>query len=355
LKVAVVGGGINGVMSAWALALKGCSVDLFERGQLMGATSSASTKLLHGGLRYLEQGHIKLVREALHERRWWMMRAPHLAKPLQIWLPVYKESRRPGWMVWCGLKLYDRLAGQASLGKSRWCSRDEVERSCGYLRPEGLHGAYTFYDGYMDDHALGLWAAEKAEVAGVRIHVDTRVKAISPDATVQVDGQRCSFDRVVNAAGPWARELLDASGIAARHELDLVRGSHLLLDRPCEKAFLLQSPTDARVCFVLPHQDKTLVGTTEVRQSLASPICCSPAETSYLLDLYHYYFPSHDAKICGTFSGIRPLIRSHTNPNKATRDYAIETTAKVVTVYGGKWTTARAVGLRVAETAVSPG
>ena len=130
MRVAVVGGGINGVMSAWALALKGCSVDLFERGRLMGATSSASTKLLHGGLRYLEHGHLKLVREALHERRWWMMRAPHLAKPLQIRLPVYKESRRPGWMIWCGLALYDWLAGQASLGRAQWHSRDEVLRFC---------------------------------------------------------------------------------------------------------------------------------------------------------------------------------------------------------------------------------
>jgi glycerol-3-phosphate dehydrogenase len=205
----------------------------------------------------------------------------------------------------------------------------------------------------MDDHALGLWAAEKAAAAGVRIHTDTPVEAISPDATLRVDGCRSSFDRVVNATGPWARELLDASGIAARHDLDLVRGSHLLLDHPCQSAFLLQSPSDGRVCFVLPHQNKTLVGTTEVRQKLAGPICCSPAETSYLLELYHYYFPSNRAEICRVFSGLRPLVRSHSNPNKATRDCAIETTAKVVTVYGGKWTTARAVGLRVAETAVS--
>jgi glycerol-3-phosphate dehydrogenase len=354
MRVAVVGGGINGVMSAWALALKGCSVDLFERGRLMGATSSASTKLLHGGLRYLEHGHLKLVREALHERRWWMIRAPHLAKPMQIRLPVYKESRRPGWMIWCGLTLYDWLAGQASLGRARWYSRDEVLRSCGDLRPDALLGAYTFYDGYMDDHALGLWAAERAAAAGVRVHTETLVEKIAPDATVQVDGRRSRFDRVVNAAGPWACELLEASGIAARHELDLVRGSHLLLDRPCDGAFLLEAPSDGRICFVLPHQNKTLVGTTEVRQKLAGPIRCSPAETAYLLELYHHYFPANQAKVCGVFSGLRPLIRSHANPNKATREYAIETTGQVLTVYGGKWTTARALGLRVAEAVGCP-
>jgi glycerol-3-phosphate dehydrogenase len=351
MKVAVVGGGINGVMSAWALALKGCSVDLFERGRLMGATSSASTKLLHGGLRYLEHGRLRLVREALHERSWWMIRAPHLAKPLQITLPVYKESSRSGWKVWCGLTLYDWLAGQASLGRSNWRSREHVQRSCGDLRSEGLLGAFTFYDGHMDDKALGLWAAEKAAAAGVRMHTETAVEAISPDATVQVEGvQRC-YDRVVNAAGPWARQLLDSSGITAGHDLDLVRGSHILLDQSCESAFLLQSPSDGRICFVIPHQGKTLVGTTEVRQQLSAPICCSPAETSYLLELYQYFFPSRKAEICGVFSGLRPLIRSHANPNKATREYAIETMRNVVTIYGGKWTTARALGLRVAETA----
>jgi glycerol-3-phosphate dehydrogenase len=219
------------------------------------------------------------------------------------------------------------------------------------LCPDSLLGAYTFYDGYMDDRALGLWAADRAVAAGVRIHTDTWVEAISQDGVVRVDGQQNSFDRVVNAAGPWARELLDASDIPARHDLDLVRGSHLLLDRPCQSAYLLQAPGDGRICFVLPHQGKTLVGTTEVRQELGDPICCTPAETAYLLELYHSYFPSHELQICGTFSGLRPLIRSHANPNKATRDYAIESTGKAITVYGGKWTTARSLGLRVAEAA----
>jgi len=352
MNVAVIGGGINGVMSAWALALRGCSVDLLERDQLMGATSSASTKLLHGGLRYLEQGHIKLVTESLHERRWWMIRVPDLAKPLRVILPVYEKSARPGWMIRCGLTLYDWLAGQASLGRWHWCSREDVLRSCGALWSEGLRGAFVIYEGQMDDHALGLWAAEKAAAAGVRIETGTSVEAISPDARVQIDGAWRCYDRVVNAAGPWARQLLDASGIAARHDLDLIRGSHLLLDHPCKSGFLLQAPSDGRLCFVLPYQGKTLVGTTEVRQKLSDPICCSPEETSYLLELYRHYFPSRSAGICGDFSGLRPLIRSHSNPNKVTREFAIEKSRKVVSVFGGKWTTARILGLRVAEAVV---
>lgn len=355
MKIAVIGGGINGVMSAWALALKDCSVDLFERGLLMGATSSASTKLLHGGLRYLEQGRLRLVREALHERRWWIVSAPLLARPLEIKLPVYKDSRWPAWRVRCGLTLYDCLAGQATLGRSRWCSREEVLRSCSGLRSESLLGAFTFYDGQMDDHALGLWAAEKAAAAGVRIRTHASVEAISPDGALRVKGEQRRYDCVVNAVGPWARQLLDESGIPARHELDLVRGSHLLLTDPCESAFLLQNQSDGRICFVLPYQGRTLVGTTEVRQKLSEPICCSAEEGSYLLELYRQYFPSRRTEICGTFSGLRPLIRSHADPSKASRGYAIEKRQKVVSVFGGKWTTSRVLGLRVAEAAVVAG
>ena len=141
MNVAVIGGGINGVMSAWALALRGHSVDLFERDRLMGATSSASTKLLHGGLRYLEQGHIRLVTEALHERRWWMMRAPHLVKRLRVMLPVYEKKGRPQWILRGGLSLYEWLAGNASLGKWKWHSRNEMVCPCDGLQMEGLHGA----------------------------------------------------------------------------------------------------------------------------------------------------------------------------------------------------------------------
>ncbi|MGA7831903.1 MAG: glycerol-3-phosphate dehydrogenase/oxidase [Terracidiphilus sp.] len=353
MKVAVIGGGINGVMTAWALALKGMSVDLFEQGRLMGATSSASTKLLHGGLRYLEHGHLRLVREALHERQWWMIRAPHLAKPIRIMLPIYKNSGKPAWVVRVGLTLYDRLAGRASLGDWGWRSREEMLSACAGFRSEGLQGAFSFYDGQMDDYALGLWAAGKAREAGVTIHTETKVTSLSQDAVLAANGHQHRYDRIVNAAGPWAKQLLDASNIPSVHNLDLVRGSHLLIDCDCECALLVQSPSDGRICFILPYHGKTLVGTTEVRQELNEPVSCSAAEASYLQELFGYYFPKRNQKVCESFAGLRSLIRSNANPNKATREYVIEKSGKIVNVFGGKWTTARALGLRVADIVTS--
>lgn len=353
MKCAVIGGGINGVMSAWALARRGHAVDLYEREELMSQTSSASTKLIHGGLRYLERGAFRLVRESLRERSAWLAAAPHLVKPLQITLPIYHWSRRATWLVRCGLLLYDILAGRSQLGPHQSLSLNETLAKYPELRGNGLLGAFTLFDAQMDDHALGLWAASQAERAGVRIHRGTSVQAISSQGELCVGGSQRRYDVVVNAAGPWAEELLKQSGMSSRHGLDLVRGSHVVLNLPAEHAFLVEVPDEERFCFILPFRGQTLVGTTEVRQSIDAPIRCSQEEQSYLLAIYNRYLqPEADtSKIISSFAGVRPLLRSDRTASRASRDYAIECHGRAITVFGGKWTTSRALGERVATVA----
>lgn len=350
LRIAVVGGGINGVMTAWSLAQAGHAVELFERGKLMAATSSASTKLLHGGLRYLENLEFRLVREGLRERAWWIGQAPHLAHPLEIILPVYTWSRRPPWMVRIGLGMYGMLAGDRSLGTHRWHDREALLRLQPDLDPEGLRGGFTFWDGQMDDHALGLWAAGRAREAGVRVHEDTAVERVSTDGGVWIGGSRSAYDRVVNVAGPWACELLRASGVPCAHTLDLVRGSHLILDRPCAAGVLGEIRGERRIAFALPWKGRTLVGTTEVRQGLEQPPVCSEAERDYILAFHNRLMrtPAGVQDITASFAGLRPLLRSAADPSRATREYAIERHDRLITVLGGKWTTARALGEQVA-------
>lgn len=349
LHVAVVGGGINGVMTAWALAKAGHAVDLYERGKLMAQTSAASTKLLHGGLRYLESAAFRLVREGLRERAWWIGQAPHLAHPLEIILPVYTWSRRPPWMVRIGLGMYDLLAGTRRLGPTRWHHRDALLRLQPDLQPEGLRGGFTFWDGQMDDRALGLWAAEQVRGLGARLHEDAAVERVDQDGGVWVGGQRLAHDRVVNVAGPWARALLDASGIASRYTLDLVRGSHLVLDRPCPAGVLGEIRDERRIAFALPWKGRTLVGTTEVRQGLDAAPVCSDGERDYLLAFHNRLMrtPASVRDISSSFAGLRPLLRSADDPSRASREYAIETRGRLVSVFGGKWTTARALGEQV--------
>lgn len=393
LRIAVVGAGINGVMSAWALARRGHAVDLFERGEPMGGTSSASTKLLHGGLRYLETGDVALVREGLRERAWWIEQAPHIAHPLELLLPVVRGRGRPRWMVKAGLLLYDRLSGRRLLAPHRWLARDEVLAKMPGLRAEGLEGAYAFWDGQMDDHALGLWALEQAQAAGVRLHGGCEVQRLGEDGTlwlgqggapetarggkpqpvhggaqetprvVSAPGSGAvaagrpgaeespRFDAVCNLAGPAAGLLLERSALPSRHRLRLVRGSHLLVDGELPCGLLVQAPSDRRVCFILPYRGRVMIGTTEVEQGPQEPIAPSEAERHYLLEVWNASFERRlaPADVRTSFAGVRPLVSQAGNANANTREHAVERHGRVVTVFGGKWTTSRALGEQVAD------
>ena len=166
-------------MAAWELAKAGHAVELIEKSSVMSATSSASTKLLHGGLRYLEHGKFSLVRESLRERAWWLEAAPGITQVIPILFPIFKDSPRSRWTIKLGMFLYDRLAGKYGVGKHRWMSCAELTEAMPNLKSDGLKGAYLFYDEQMDDHALGLWATEQAKAAGVTVREHTPVDRIT--------------------------------------------------------------------------------------------------------------------------------------------------------------------------------
>lgn len=346
MRIAVVGGGINGLCSAWRLAEGGDDVTLFERACLMGATSSASSKLLHGGLRYLETGQFRLVREALRERDAWIERVPHLARPLPILLPVYRGNRRPRWVLAVGLKLYDLLAGKSRLPRSEWLTRNEIASLVPALKTDDLLGGFRYHDGQMDDQRLGLWVAERCRETGVVIKEGAAVTSASPDGRLTLaNGEWLVFDHILNITGPWAEKLLVDSGIEPLYRLDIVRGSHLVVAAPCRHALLLEVPADNRIFFVLPWQGNSLIGTTEVRQALEAPIVCSDEEMAYLIRAYNHFHakPISQADIVDTFAGIRPLVKSGDDPTRARRDYAFQHSGRLLTVFGGKWTTSLAL------------
>ena len=337
------------MMAAWELAKAGHSVELIEKSSVMSATSSASTKLLHGGMRYLEHGKFSLVRESLRERAWWLEAAPDVTQVIPILFPIFQRSPRSRWTIKLGMVLYDRLAGKFGVGKHRWVSCAELTEVMPNLKSAGLKGAYLFYDGQMDDYALGLWATEQAKSEGVTVLEHTQVDCITADGSVEIQGNQRQYDRVVNVTGPWAVELLKQSGMPYEYDLDLVRGSHLLLDRNIKHGMMLTAQTDGRLFFVLPYKGKTLLGTTEVRQDLSEPVVCSESETDYLITVYNDSFDDSidQSEVLSSFAGLRPLLKSHKNPNRATREYRIEQHEKVISVFGGKWTTARALAKKI--------
>lgn len=338
-------------MSAWALRARGHEATLFERGALMGATSGASTKLLHGGLRYLEQGDIRQVYEGLHERRWWMQRAPTLTRRVELFLPLYSHAPHGRLTLAAGLTAYDLLSGRATLGRHKWWSAHNLPARASGLKRDGLRGAFSYFDAQMDDAALGRWAADRARDDGVVIHEHTDVIHIARDGELRTTRDAFRFDVIVNVAGPWARALLDASEIPSHTKLDLVRGSHLVVNRPTEAGFALNLPSDGRLVFVLPHHGRTLVGTTEVRQTLDDPITCSVAEREYLVDAYNTFFaePISDTDIETTFAGVRPLVDTGKSAHAQRRGETVEVEGRVVSVFGGKWTTSRVLGERVGK------
>ncbi|MES2205633.1 MAG: glycerol-3-phosphate dehydrogenase/oxidase [Pseudomonadota bacterium] len=351
LRVAIVGAGINGICIGWELAKAGYQVTIFERDSIISHTSRASSKLLHGGLRYLENGEFRLVREALLERHKWFQDAPsNLAKPLCMLLPVYRNSKRSRWLLKLGLSLYDLFARDSGLPSHMWLQRNEVLLKDPFLKPEGLLGAFQFWDGVMDDQKLGFWAAKQACEAGAIIHEGLGVETVDINGKIKLlNGSLEEFDYVINAAGPWSKFLLGQSGLSSSHDLDLVRGSHIVLNRPLRSACLFEVPGERRIFFVLPWQDGTLVGTTEVRQKFLESVSPSNDEITYLIQAYNAYFshPVDENDIRETFAGVRPLVKSAQDPSRATREYALEKKHKLINVFGGKWTTARALARQV--------
>jgi glycerol-3-phosphate dehydrogenase len=361
----IVGGGINGAGIARDAVGRGLSVMLVEQGDLAGATSSASTKLIHGGLRYLEYYEFRLVREALIEREVLLRNAPHIIWPLTFVLP-HVHSVRPAWLIRLGLLLYDHLGGRRILPGSRGLDlrRDPV----GQPLVPGLSKGFSYADCWVDDARLVVLNARDAADRGARIH--TRARCVSAvrgdgvwDAAIEdtETGQRHGVRAraLVNAAGPWVASFIDNELRLPRpYRLRLVKGSHIVLPRLFEgdHAYILQN-ADRRIVFAIPYEsDYTLVGTTDIAyDGDPAGVAISSAETAYLCDVINRYFRRQvsPAEVVWTYAGVRPLYDDESaSASAVTRDYVLnledERGLPLLSIFGGKITTYR----RLAEHAL---
>lgn len=360
--VLIVGGGINGCGIARDLAGRGWRVVLCEKDDLASHTSSSSTKLIHGGLRYLEYYEFSLVRKALQEREVLLKSAPHIMWPLRFVMP-HDPSMRPGWMIRIGLFMYDHLAKREVLPGSR--SIDLRSHAAGApLKPQFKRG-FVYSDGWVDDARLVVLNAVDARARGAEVLTRTRCVHAQRDAegwTATLEaadgGVRVVRARaVVNAAGPWAESFLRGVAQSARGEalatrhLRLVKGSHIVVRRLFEHdhAYIFQNP-DKRIIFAIPYQDEfTLIGTTDIELNADDPGAARIAdeEISYLCTQASRYFenPIVPADVVWTYSGVRPLLDDASgDPSAVTRDYMLESNtaaAPLLSVWGGKITTFR--------------
>ena len=381
----IIGGGINGCGIARDASGRGLSVTLAEQGDLAQATSSASTKLFHGGLRYLEYFEFRLVREALEERETLLVAMPHISWPMRFVLPYHADmrfegetptgrlmarimpwtrGRRPAWLIRLGLFMYDTLGGRKILPATR--TLDLAHDAAGKpLQPRFAH-AYEYSDCWIEDAKLVSLNARDAAQRGAQIHTRTRVISAARQSdlwqitTEDADGQTIHTARaLVNAGGPWVEDIIrNVARINSTEGVRLVRGSHIVTRKlyDHDRCYFFQG-TDGRIIFAIPYeQDFTLIGTTDHdHKGAASDAVCTDAERDYLLTFASQYFakPVTRDDVVWTYSGVRPLYNDGaSSATAATRDYVLsldQNGAPLLNVFGGKITTYR----RLAESALA--
>lgn len=358
IDLLIIGGGINGCGIARDAAGRGLNVVLCEMNDLASATSSWSSKLIHGGLRYLENFEFKLVHEALNERETLMHAAPFLIHPLEFILP-YQEHLRSPWMLRTGLFLYDHLGKRTEIPGSKKITF-EPGAADNALQDHFKFG-FSYYDCQTDDSRLTVLTARDAFEHGATLLTHTRCEQLTHDGTRwaatlrdQLDDstQTITASAVVNASGPWVDQVNhDIAAVSTVSKTQLVQGSHIVVPKLYEgyHAYILQN-ADQRIVFAIPYMnDFTLIGTTDVKyQGDPATATISTDETRYLCDIINEYFRKQITPddIVWAFSGVRPLYNNDANnPSKTTRDYHLELhdedTPPYLAIFGGKLTTFR--------------
>lgn len=357
--IAVIGGGINGTGIAADAAGRGLNVFLCEQNDLASGTSSASSKLIHGGLRYLEHYEFRLVKEALAEREVLLNKAAHLVSPLKFVMP-HRPHLRPSWMIRCGLFLYDHLSKRNTLPKAKKVNFDQESP----FKAEIKKG-FQYYDCWVDDARLVVTNAIDARNRGavintqtqcIKLHFDNAKKVWEVELLNKLTQETYSITarNIVNASGPWLNKFLSDAipSIKPQRKIRLIKGSHIIVPRAkdLDQAYILQNE-DKRVVFVLPYLDKfSIIGTTDKEyEGKPEDVAIDEWEVNYLIKVFNQHFNTtigHD-DVVSTYSGVRPLCDDESSdPSAITRDYTLamhiqsETNA-LISIYGGKITTYR--------------
>jgi len=346
----IIGGGINGAGLARDAAGRGLSVCLADKGEIGGATSSWSTKLIHGGLRYLENYEFKLVRESLKERETIYKIAKPISKPIPFIIP-YVDKIRPAWLIKMGLFLYDNLGGKTIIPKSN--SLDISKKLPNILKKKYKTG-FQYFDVQIDDKKLTKLNIKSAKKYKAKVLEYNKVKKAEIDGNEWVihlqKGKKIKSKILINASGPWINETLKKNiKIKSKNKIRLVKGSHIITKKLYKKdvAFTFQN-TDKRIIFVIPYKKKfSLIGTTEVEVKSPENKEISKKEIQYLIRSVNNYLEKQISTkdIVDSYSGIRPLIEDFNQASKVTRDYIFDLNIikklPLLSIYGGKLTTYR--------------
>jgi glycerol-3-phosphate dehydrogenase len=370
--IVVIGGGATGVGVAVDAAARGYRVALLEQHDFGKGTSSRSTKLVHGGLRYLKQGRIRLVRDALIERGRLCQNAPHLVHPLPTIVPLH--SRWEAFYYGVGLMVYERLSGSLSLGKSRRLSLDQLRQAIPTIETRGLYGGASYFDGAFDDTRLLVNLVQTAiERGGVCVNYTPvrelvreagRVRGVVAEDLETGRHLRLAARVVVNATGPFSDHILRLDNPSAPAMIAASQGIHLVFDReflPSESALIVPKTRDGRVIFAVPWHNHTVIGTTDTpRADMPLEPRPLPGEVDFILETIAPYLSRKPSRsdIRSVYAGIRPLVRGGdaSNTSKLGRDHEVRVSSSgLISVLGGKWTTYRKMAEDCVDEAISVG
>ena len=341
-NIGIVGGGITGLIVAIFLAKKGHKVSIFEKNKLLSETSSKTTKLLHGGLRYLESLHFQEVKNGLSDRSWWLENFPKHTKKLKISIPFSNQFSFTLIKSFLGIKLYEFLAGAKNIG-SCFISKKDDENN--FFLKDKYKAYISFFDGSMDDYSLGNELITLAKDLNIDIFENNEVNKIDTDGIIDNN----EFDKIILAVGPWSNILLEENNIQSYKDIDYIKGSHLVIGREIKSGLMFSSICKSRYIFALPFKGCTLLGTTEEKVSSPESPKISSDEIKYLINSYNQILktPISDSEIIDSYSGVRPLIKSKDNFHKSSRDFFIQENDSLLTIFGGKWTTSPSIARKI--------
>ena len=341
-KIGIIGGGVTGLVVGIFLAKEGHNVSIYEKNSLLSQTSSKTTKLIHGGLRYLENFHFNEVKNGLNDRSWWLENFPKHTKKLKISIPFKSIFSLKLMKSFIGIKLYEILAGSKNIGSSKILKLLKDDKS---LLKDEYKTYLSFYDGSMDDVSLGNELIQSARDLNIDLLENNEVTNF--DSNGMIDG--CNFDKIILAVGPWSKILLEQNDIESQRDIDFIKGSHLIIDREIDSGIMFSSVCKSRYIFALPYKGGTLLGTTEEKVNHPDLADISKHETNYLIESYNQILkkPISISEIISSYSGVRPLIKSKDNYHKSSRDFFIQKNESLLTIFGGKWTTSPSIARKI--------
>lgn len=358
--VVILGAGINGVAIAKALAQEGKSVLVLEKNYIAAGASSNSSRLIHGGLRYLENFEFSLVKEALHDQKYLLDTYPDLVKLRHFYLPMYENSRRPVWMIRFGLWLYSLFARHGQ--KAQQVQNEVFLQKFNAVKADDLKAVFRYFDGKTDDYALTCRIADEAKACGAEIVEHVAIKTLltgDKKINIELDGRSVETQLLINATGAWVDEVNAQFALPSSYTIEKLSGIHLVIDRVLVPDPLFLETASKRIFFIIPEDETTLIGTTERSEDgEMDNIKVNDEDIEYLLRESNVYLKKALKRkdIKEVFIGTRPIIKSAKHPTQMSREYKLDLhhigQNRVLHVYGGKLTTFPSLAKRVVTTLV---